>query len=183
MTAFEDGLWTRLVDEHDADRASLPARRTHRAKRPLIGGGVAVAIAAAAAIAITALSGPAPAYALTRNANGTITLSIYEWSRVNIRQINARFASMGSRWHVVPVTAPCATRWPPKPDYGYDIVSSTARGAQTGTVTPGPTLAAFPGVWVIAVGQQPDGQMAFATFNMARPMPKCLPPAALVPTN
>jgi hypothetical protein len=23
MTAFEDGLWARLVDEHDADRVSL----------------------------------------------------------------------------------------------------------------------------------------------------------------
>jgi hypothetical protein len=184
MTAFEDGLWSRLVDEHGADRVSLPPQRTRRTTPSLIGGGAIAAAAAAAAIAMSVLGGSAPAYALTRNANGTITLSIYQWSRVDIRQIDARFAGMGSRWRFVPVTASCATPWPPKDkDWGYEIVSTTANGAKSGSVTPGPTSPAFPGVWVIAAGQRADGSVAIATVTMPGPLPECLPAAALSPPS
>lgn len=179
MTAFEDGLWTRLVDQHGADTVWLPPRR-RRALRAPLWGGAAAATAAATAIALGLLGGSAPAYAVTRNSNGTITLSIYRWSQVRIPEINARFAGLGSRWRVVPVRASCVTPWPPK-DYGYDITSTVAGGAGSGSVTPGPTSPAFPGVWVIAAGRQPGGQFAIALITMRGPRPECLPPAALRP--
>ncbi len=65
MSAFDDGLWTRLVDEHDADRVALgsvPARRSKRLrKRPLLlgAGGLAALSVAGVLAAVLSLAGEA----------------------------------------------------------------------------------------------------------------------------
>jgi len=61
MTAFDDGLWTRLVDEHGADRVVLLSVPDKRNKRPLLLGvsGVAVVSVAGVLAAVLSLAGGA----------------------------------------------------------------------------------------------------------------------------
>jgi hypothetical protein len=60
MTAFEDGLWTRLVEEHDADRVALQTAAEASSKRPQFATRRARWLAAAAA---TIIAVPGIAYA------------------------------------------------------------------------------------------------------------------------
>jgi hypothetical protein len=60
MTAFEDGLWARLVEEHDADRVALQAAPEASSKRPQFATRRARWLAAAAA---TIIAVPGLAYA------------------------------------------------------------------------------------------------------------------------
>jgi hypothetical protein len=61
MTAFDDGLWARLVDEHQADRVALgPAPQRGSRRRLLVGvSGVAVASVAGVLAAVLSLAGGA----------------------------------------------------------------------------------------------------------------------------
>jgi hypothetical protein len=61
MTAFDDALWTRLVDEHGADRVALGSVRERRSRRPLLVGvsGAAALGAAGAVVAIVSFAGGA----------------------------------------------------------------------------------------------------------------------------
>jgi hypothetical protein len=59
MTAFDDGLWARLVDEHDADRVALGWGRTPRSKRLLGVGGIAGVCAAGVLAVVLSLAGEA----------------------------------------------------------------------------------------------------------------------------
>jgi hypothetical protein len=56
MTAFDDGLWTRLVDEHDADRVALGSVPKQRSKRPLLVGASGVAAVSVAGVLAAVLS-------------------------------------------------------------------------------------------------------------------------------
>jgi hypothetical protein len=56
MTAFDDGLWTRLVDEHGADRVALDPGPQRRDRRPLLLGASGVAVACVAGALAVALS-------------------------------------------------------------------------------------------------------------------------------
>lgn len=61
MTAFDDGLWARLVDEHEANRVSLGSAAKPTSRRPgLLGvGGVAAVCAAGLLAAVLSLAGGA----------------------------------------------------------------------------------------------------------------------------
>ena len=61
MTTFDDGLWTRLVDEHEADRVALGPVPEKRTRRPLLVGvsGVAAASVAGVLAAVLSLAGGA----------------------------------------------------------------------------------------------------------------------------
>jgi hypothetical protein len=61
MTAFDDGLWARLVDEHQADRVALsPAPQQRHRRRLLVGvSGVAAASGAGVIAAVLSLAGGA----------------------------------------------------------------------------------------------------------------------------
>jgi hypothetical protein len=65
MTAFDDGLWTRLVEEHGADRVELQISSPQRNRRPLLLGlsGLGAVSAAGATVAVLSLSGASPAFA------------------------------------------------------------------------------------------------------------------------
>jgi hypothetical protein len=56
MTAFDDGLWTRLVDEHGADRVTLGSVPKQRSKRPLLVGASAVGAVSVVGVLAAALS-------------------------------------------------------------------------------------------------------------------------------
>jgi hypothetical protein len=61
MTAFDDGLWTRLVDEHRADRVAFGRIPEHSSRRPLLVGvsGAAVVSLAGVLAAVLSLAGGA----------------------------------------------------------------------------------------------------------------------------
>src|ERR1700722_15614598 len=109
MTGFDDGLWARLVDEHAADTVSLDnARRGHRRRPLLVGGGAATIAAATVAtfIGFGASGGTAPAYAMTQNPDGSYTVTINDVATA-APQLNAKFAQLGIEETVVPVQANC----------------------------------------------------------------------------
>ena len=109
MTEFEDGLWTRLVEEHDADGVSLTAVPERRAPRRLLVGGGATAtaaIAAAAVVAFSATGGATPAYAMTQNADGSYTFTINDLATA-LPELNAKFKQLGIDETVVAATTSC----------------------------------------------------------------------------
>jgi hypothetical protein len=61
MAAFDDGLWTRLVDDHEADRVALRPVPRQKSRRPLLVGvsGVAAASVAGVLAAVLSLAGGA----------------------------------------------------------------------------------------------------------------------------
>lgn len=66
MTAFDDGLWTRLVEQHDADRVTLHAGHPPRSRRPValgLSGLAAVAIIGVLATALSLAGHPSRAFA------------------------------------------------------------------------------------------------------------------------
>jgi len=56
MSAFDDGLWTRLVDEHEADRVALGSVPKESSKRPLLVGASGVAVVGIAGVLAAVLS-------------------------------------------------------------------------------------------------------------------------------
>lgn len=65
MTAFDDGLWTRLVEEHDADRVTLDADGGHANRRRLVlGSGLAAVLVIGVLTVVVSLAGsPSRAFA------------------------------------------------------------------------------------------------------------------------
>jgi hypothetical protein len=66
MTAFDDGLWTRLVNEHGADRVIVPSARGAKSRRPLVlgvSGVAAVSVGGALATVLSLAGGASPAFA------------------------------------------------------------------------------------------------------------------------
>ena len=122
MTKFADQLFDDLIREHGSTltNARPPAPRGHIATRRALlavgGGGVAVAAAAGVLVATAganpaahsglAAAGNTPAYAVTNNANGTVTLAVYQ--KDGIAGANAKLHELGdSQVYVVPVGAGC----------------------------------------------------------------------------
>ncbi len=56
MTAFDDGLWTRLVEEYGADRVAFGSVPERRSKRGLLVGASGVAAASVAGVLAAVLS-------------------------------------------------------------------------------------------------------------------------------
>ena len=66
MSAFDDGLWMRLVDEHEADRVALESVPEQRSKRPLlvgVSGVAAVSVAGVLAVVLSLAGGAGSAFA------------------------------------------------------------------------------------------------------------------------
>lgn len=177
MNEFEDGLWERLVDEHDADRVSLAApRASSHSRRPLIVGGGAAGLAAAGAavvLGIGAVTSAPPAYAMTQNADGTVTVTINDLAD-SVAAVNAKFAAMGINETVVPVTASC-------PDTGNSedelLLDPDASANQSLNFTPG--WKPDPGYQgIVAAEQLPDGQVAMSVEAVQPPIPTCFPATA-----
>ena len=181
MTAFEDGLWTRLVDEHDADRVCLRVGPNQSSRRPLLIGGSLTALAATAAVGtlvLTAATSAPPAYALTQNADGSITVTINDVETA-APALNARFAAMGIDETVVPVTSSCPTSGNPSGFPAVPLfVDPNAKTSDTLTFTPGRRYLDPGYTGVLAAEQLPDGEVAMAVGAIKPPVPSCLPTTA-----
>ena len=87
-------------------RTTVPAVRFTSRPRLLAGGATALGGAATAAVlAIGAASTAAPAFAATSNPNGTVTITLNDFTGVS--GLNAELASMGVAIRAVPVVSGC----------------------------------------------------------------------------
>lgn len=182
MTAFEDGLWERLVRENDADGVTLhTAAVSNGARRPLlIGGGVTALMATAAVVivAVTTGSMAPPAYALTKHSDGSITVTIHDVETA-IPELNARFRAMGIAETVVPVTSTCRTNKGSSALFQDPMFADPlATTSETVTLDPGRKhlLPGFDGV--MAAEQLPNGEVAIAVEAVKPPVPSCFPTTA-----
>jgi hypothetical protein len=170
MTDFDEGLWARLVDEHDAHHIALEAGPGQITKRPLLLGGSVTALAGivtVAVLAINATSAP-PAYALTKNADGSVTVTINDLATA-IPELNARFAKMGIDETVVPARADCASSANALQLFAYPGEKVT----DTLTFVPGRRYLAPGFTGVVAAEQLPGGEVAMAVGAVKPPVPNC----------
>jgi len=150
-------------------------RRRRRRAHSLVA--IAAAAAALAALLITSAgTSTPPAYALTRNADGSITVTLSDLA-TGIPQLNARFRQMGIDETVIPVTPSC-------PHLG--LVAGPGSMSETVTLSPGyadPGNAGFDGY--LAAERLPDGRIAIGIGSGRPPLPSCFSPKALsvVPSN
>ncbi len=150
--------------------SAAPAPRLIPPRRPrrlwLTAGGLAlVAALAVALVLVTSGATPPPAYALTRNADGSLTVTIRNISSA-IPALNARFTEMGINETVIPVRAGCkATQYFGYPDAAPDQSLTFRPGDQH--LRPG---------WdgVIAVERLADGHMAMSIGARKTPLPACV---------
>lgn len=178
MNSFDENLWTRLVDEHDAHLVQLGTSSTQTSRWPFVlGTGAAVAAAAAAAIVfgVSATTSAPPAYALTQNRDGTVSVTIHELANA-IPQLNAKFAQMGIDETVVPVEASC-TQDPRFRMTAYPQLKTT----DTWTFTPGRSELAPGTTGVLAAEQLPNGEVAIWQGAVTPPVPSCFSNVAYTP--
>jgi hypothetical protein len=177
MTSFEDRLWERLVDEHDADRVTIAAPRKQLNHRPVMLGGSLTAVALATVAVVLSVGGTAgtqPAYAMTQNADGTVTVSINDLATA-VPELNAKFAAMGIDETVVPVEANC----PASNSLGDMLLASSgASMSETFTFSRGHKYLAPGDEGVVAAEQLPNGEVAMAMEAIKPPVPTCFPATA-----
>ena len=128
--SFKDNLLDDLMREHGPAMEDVPEQR-RRSARPLLVAAGALAIAGAATVAITTNSGEA--YAVTKNADGTVTVTISDIKGVG--PANAKLREYGIRAKAVPMSKDCADLDESKMLTGnYKI----PRTREDGSVTMGP---------------------------------------------
>jgi hypothetical protein len=110
-TDFDESLWADLLKEPAASRAlsaRQPASRLEMIRRPLTIGGLAIAAGSAAVIlSLTAASTPVTtaAYAVTRNADGSVTLTLKEV--IGVSGANEQLARLGVRAQIAKIERGC----------------------------------------------------------------------------
>ncbi|MFD4642317.1 hypothetical protein ACFWN2_33760 [Lentzea sp. NPDC058436] len=103
MTTFKDNLLDDLMREHGETVEEAPEQR-RRSARPLLAAAGVLAVAGAATVAI--VSGNSEAYAVTKNADGTVTVTIKDVKGVD--GANAKLREYGIRAKAVPMSRDCA---------------------------------------------------------------------------
>jgi hypothetical protein len=109
MNRFADQLFDDLMEEHGPALAAaqVPAAPRRRVAHPVrllaVAGGIAAVVAG---VGLLTAGGGTPAYAVTANANGSVSLDVYDQS--GIAGANQALQKMGDKQvDVVPVRAGC----------------------------------------------------------------------------
>lgn len=137
MTRFKDNLLDDLMREHGETVQEAPERRT---MRPLLVAAAALAIAGAATVAITTNS-TKEAFAVTRNADGSVTVTIRDIKGVG--PANAKLREYGIGAKAVPMSRDCAPLDESKLDLmgGYRLPRTGDDGSVT--MSPGDVPAGY----------------------------------------
>jgi hypothetical protein len=150
-----------------------PMRSRRRTVRLAATGMTAVAAAAAAAtvLALSATTDATPAYALSQNAEGGITISLYNLT-TGISQLNARLQQLGTGYTVIPVTQGCPTPTP--------VLAAGTGNPATETITIGTEHDEPAGVdGYLAAEQLPNGSITLGIGGMKAPLPSCFSTATM----
>jgi len=104
MSKFTDHLWSDLAREHGPAlaQADRPAPSRGRLRRPRVLAGSTLGLAGVAAALLLALGGStaAPAFAVTRESDGSVLVKLSYAQNLNLPQLNAKLASMGTNEQV-----------------------------------------------------------------------------------
>lgn len=107
VTNFQDNLLSDLMVSHGSELGITQPHPRRSARHPgRIAAGV-LAIAATATAGIMMLGNSPAAFAVTKNANGTVTVSISDIQ--GIGPANAQLQALGVRAKAVPMTSDCAS--------------------------------------------------------------------------
>lgn len=111
MSRFTDNLWSDLVQEHGptlarVDRPEPRRARVLRRPRLLAGSTLGLAGVGAALLLLLGGSAAAPAFAITRSADGSVLVKLSYAQNLNLPQVNAQLASMGTHEQIGIAMAP-----------------------------------------------------------------------------
>jgi hypothetical protein len=186
MTKFADQLFDDLMQEHASTLAHTrppTARRHITRRRTLLAAGAGGVAVAATAGALVAGSGT-PAYAVTKNADGTVTVAVYQKS--GIAGANAKLRQLGdSQVVVVPVEPGCPSVGslpaPAVSAKGKFISVQSERGVG-GSVTVSAQGIPAGDIMVVGVVTTAHGTMTGGTLT-SPPAPSCISLPSLPPGN
>ena len=170
MTRFKDNLLDDLMREHGQTLEDVPEQR-RRSARPLLAAAGVLAIAGAASVAITTTGKAPEAYAVTKNADGSVTVSIKDIKGID--PANAKLREYGIGAKAVPMSRDCAPLDESKLDLlgGYKLPRHGEDGAVTmspGDVPDGYTI-------LLGVSNLPNrGTGLGYTGPHRNPAPDCL---------
>lgn len=186
MTKFADQLFDDLMREHRSTLAHIrpPTPQRHIAtRRTLLAAGAGGVAVAATAGALVAGSGT-PAYAVTKNANGTVTVAVYQKS--GIAGANAKLRQLGDgQVVVVPVEPGCPSIGslpaPAMSAKGSRISMQSQKGGAGSVTVTGQGIPAGD-IMVVGVVTTAHGSMTGGTLTSA-PAPSCISLNAPPPGN
>ena len=155
MSEFEDHLWREVVRVHgDAlTRMPRPTRTRTRQARPrlVVGGGLGLAGVGGVVALLLGVTTASPAFAVTPNHDGTVTVSIKQWS--GIAGANAKLHQLGVRATVAsqppsgcqPTLArPVGGQGAPAPSHAMREIANTHWTIDPRQIPPHSTLALTP---------------------------------------
>jgi hypothetical protein len=102
---FKNNLLDDLLHEHGTALADVPEQR-RRSARPLLVAAGALVVAGAATVAITTSGNTPEAFAVTKNADGSVTVTIRDIKGVDAA--NAKLREYGIQAKAVPMSRDCA---------------------------------------------------------------------------
>jgi hypothetical protein len=166
MSTFEDRLWSELVREHGDQMRLHGTSSTRRLRRPTVLAGAALSTAGLAAAAVLAFSATTttPAYAVTTNSDGTVTVTLNDIAAITA--LNAELTRDGIAARAIPLTADCPVHGFPNP-----MPAGTNPSTYTITIVPREIPAGYTAV--LAVGENPSGQISLAQGAFPSPVPVC----------
>lgn len=170
MTRFKDNLLDDLMREHGETVEEAPIRNT-RSARPLLIAAGALAVAGVATVAITTSGGAPEAYAVTKNADGSVTVTVREIK--GIEPANAKLREYGINAKAVRMSPHCAPLDESKMDLLGDYKLPRFSEDRSATMSPGDVPDGY--TILLGVSDMPGrgGGMSF-TGPHRNPAPDCL---------
>ncbi|MGW4209829.1 hypothetical protein ACWEIJ_17710 [Lentzea sp. NPDC004789] len=167
---FKDNLLDDLMSEHGAALVDVPEQRS-RSVRPLLVAAAVLAVAGAATVAITTNGNAPEAWAVTKNADGSVTVTIRDVKGVD--QANAKLREYGIGAKAVPMSKDCA----PLDESRLDLLGGykMPRIGEDGSVTmsPGDIPAGY--TVLLGVSNMPNRATGLSFTGPHRdPAPDCL---------
>ncbi|WP_439660917.1 hypothetical protein ACSHWB_05040 [Lentzea sp. HUAS TT2] len=168
MTTFKDNLLNDLMREHGQTVEEAPEQH-RRSARPLLAAAGVLAVAGAATVAI--VSGDSEAYAVTKNADGSVTVTIRDIKGVDAANAKLREYGIGAK--AVPMSRDCAELDETKMDLLGDYVLPRISDDGSVTMSPGDIPAGYS--VLLGVSNLPNRNTGLGfTGPIRNPAPDCL---------
>ncbi|SFR21115.1 hypothetical protein SAMN04488564_105466 [Lentzea waywayandensis] len=168
MTTFKDNLLDDLMREHGQTVEEAPEQH-RRSARPLLVAAGALAIAGAATVAVT--SNSSEAYAVTKNADGSVTVTIRDIKGVDAANAKLREYGIGAK--AVPMSRDCADLDETKMDLLGGYVSPRISDDGSVTMSPGDIPDGYS--VLLGVSNLPNRNTGLSFTGPIRvPVPDCL---------
>lgn len=192
MSNFDDELWSQLVRERGEQTRAAPTataalaasvtttgfatRRAPWLRRPALLTGSALGVAGLATAGVFALTSASPAFAVTKNADGTVDVTLSDLS--DLSALNQKLAQDGIPVTAVPISTSCPTTTVITNPSGDSGPSPQASQPATDVATVDPSQIPTGDVGVLGVSQTASGQITLLFGDTTAPAPSCVNSAA-----